>query len=375
MIRIKSYRLVPLLILVAVFILSTPLVSIAGNERGLQITLKSKIQLNQDAKNKLIGASRELVTKNFSADFARGIGGMAETKVLRQTAQGYVAETIVLNLLKNTYTAEMSRIEFSHEAGRTKLLNIQRNYQPRVTERPRMVAQDAKLQAEKQKLKILKARQVPQDPQKFNYGQAIKEAEAAEAREAHHSWWYARGLANTPCTDLALAVTATDYIHAIMSYAWGGSAAKRIGSASTKKEIMDFLKYDSSLLAWNNIGHGVTLKSGDPCYGLVQWDGAIYWDDFLLMDSSIGLYSSVSFMNSCNAFKKPISYYIWAKGPRTYIGGNINLPTFKSEYVAWYFWYYTLLARWPMATALTKGQQEWGFPVGTYGLRGDSGAF
>src|SRR5512136_2088391 len=118
----KPYQLISILMLVAAFILSTPLVSIAGPE--LKVTLKSKIQLNQDTQNKLIGASRELVTKNFSAELARGVGSIAETNVLRQTAQGYVAETIVLNLLKNTYTAEMSRIEFSHEAGKTKILKI-----------------------------------------------------------------------------------------------------------------------------------------------------------------------------------------------------------------------------------------------------------
>jgi len=358
---------------VAVFILSTPLVSIAGQE--LRVTLKSKIQLNQDTQNKLIGASRELVTKNFSTDFARGIGSMAETNVLRQTAQGYVAETIILNLLKNTYTAEMSRIEFSHEAGKTKLLSIKRNYQPRVTKRPKMVAADAKLQAEKQKLNIHKAGPVPSDPRQFKVDALIREAEQAEAREAHHSWWYARGLANTPCSWFPSAVATTDYIHAVMSYKWGGSAAKRKGVESTKSEIMDFLKNDSYLLAWNNIGHCVTGASGTPCYGLVQGDATIYWDDFLLMVPAKGLYWSVSLVNSCNSFKNPMNEFIWYKGPRTYIGGNINLPVGTSEPVDSHFWYYTLLVRWPMATALTKAQQDLGFPVGTFGLRGYSGVF
>ena len=371
----KPYRLFSILILVAAFILSTPLVSVAQKGPDLNVTLKSKIQLNQETQNKLIGASRELITKNFSADFARGIGSRAETNVLRQTAKGYVAETIVLNLLKNTYTAEMSRFEFSHEEGKTKLLNIKRNYQPSVTERPKMVAADEKLRVEKEKLNVFKAGKVPDDPRQFKTDALIKEAEAAEAREAHNSWWNARGLANTPCTEFPSAVAGTNNIHAVMYYRFGGSAAKRIGSASTKAEITDFLKNDAYLLAWNNIGHGVTSTSGKPCYGLVQKDATIWYYDFYSMVPARGLYGSVSLTNSCNSFKDPLNAYIWSRHPRTYIGGNINLPVGRSESAAYHFWYRTLLMRWPMATALTKAQQDLGFPAGTFGLRGYSGVF
>ena len=369
----KPYRLISILILATVFIFSAPLVSIAGEE--LTVKFKSKIQLNQETQNKLIGASRELITKNFSADLARGIRSQAETNVLRQTAKGYVAETIVLNLLKNTYTAEMSRLEFSHEAGQTKLLNIKRNYRPSFAERPKAIAADAKLQGEKQKLNIHKPGPVPGDPRQFKTDALIKDAEAAEAREAHHSWWNARGLSNTACDNFPSAVAATNNIHAVMNYKFGGSAAKRIGSASTEAEITDFLKNDSYLLAWNNIGHGVTGASGSPCYGLVQWGGTMWHNEIAAISPPRGLYWSVSLTNSCNSFKDPLNSAIWSRGPRTYIGGNINLPVGRSEAAAYHFWYYTLLTKWPMATALTKAQQDLGFPLGTFGLRGYNGVF
>jgi len=369
----KPYRLISILILAAVFILSAPLASIAGEE--LTVKFKSKIQLNQETQNKLIGASRELITKNLSADLARGIRSHAETNVLSQTAKGYVAETIVLNLLKNTYTAEMSRLEFSHEDGKTKLLNIKRNFRPSFAESMKAVAADAKLQGEKQKLNIHKPGPVPGDPRQFKLDALIREAEQAEAREAHHSWWNAKGLANTACDMFPSAVTYTNAIHAIMNYKFGGGAAKRIGAASTEAEITDFLKNDYALLAWNNIGHGVTSTSGTPCYGLVQWGGTMYWNEIAAMSPPRGLYWSVSLTNSCNSFKNPLNNAIWSRGPRTYIGGNINLPVGRSEQAAYHFWYYTLLSKWPMATALTKAQQDLGFPLGTYGLRGYNGVF
>jgi hypothetical protein len=369
----KPYRLISILILAAVFILSAPLVSIAGEE--LTVKFKSKIQLNQETQNKLIGASRELITKNFSADFARGIGSQAETNVLRQTAKGYVAETIVLNLLKNTYTAEMSKLEFSHEAGQTKLLNIKRNYRPSFAESMKAVAADAKLQGEKQKLNVFKASKVPDDPRQFKTDALIKDAEAAEAREAHHSWWNARGLANTHASSIPSAVAMTNNIHAVMYSRFGGSAAKRIGAASTEAEITDFLKNDAYLLAWNNIGHGVTGASGSPCYGLVQWGGTMWYNEIAAISPPRGLYHSVSLANSCNSFKNPLNAAIWSRLPRTYIGGNINLPIGNSETAAYHFWYRTLLLKWPMATALTKAQQDLGFPLGTFGLRGYNGVF
>ncbi len=374
MIHSKSYRRITILMLAAVFILSSPLVSIAAEE--VAVKFRSKIQLNQETQNKLIGASRELMTKNFSADFARGVRSHAETNVLRQTAKGYIAETIVLNLLKNTYTAEMSRLEFSHEDGKTKLLNINRNYRPSFAASIKAVAADAKLQGEKQKLNIHKAGKVPDDPRQFKLDALIIEAEQAEAREKHHSWWPAKGLANTACDMFPSAVTYTNAIHAVMYHKFGGYAAKRIGAASKDAEITDFLKNDYALLAWNNIGHGVTAaKNGEPCHGLSQWDGTMWWNEIAAISPPKGLYGSVSLTNSCNSFKNPLNNAIWSRGPRTYIGGNILLPVGRSEQAAYHFWYRTLLMKWPMATALTKAQQDLGFPAGTFGLRGWGGAF
>ncbi len=61
--------------------------------------------------------------------------------------------------------------------------------------------------------------------------------------------------------------------------------------------------------------------------------------------------------------------------PRTYIGGNINLHVNKSEFVAQNFWSYVLEKGKTMRWALEQAQKDKGYPVGTYGLRGDEGLF
>ena len=93
------------------------------------------------------------------------------------------------------------------------------------------------------------------------------------------------------------------------------------------------------------------------------------------MNPGIGLYHAVALTNSCKSFRQPLNNYIWYRQPRTYIGGNINLPVGRSEQTAYHFWYYTLKLNWPMGTALTKAQTDLGFPVGTFGLRGYNGVF
>jgi hypothetical protein len=374
--RTNRLLLLAITVLAAVFMLAQTVS--AADLRAPQVSLRSKVQLNQADHTKILNASKALLSQHFSAEMARSVETRADTNVLQKTAQGYVAESIVLNLNKANYTAEMSRIEFAEEGGQTKVKKIEKNYRPSFAQNPQALPPNQQLQSQKQKLNVFKAGQVPADVTKFNAAGLVKQAEEAEARERHHSWWPARALSNTSAPEFPSAVQYTSWIHSVMYYRFGGSAAKRIGTDSSKAEIMNFLGKDYNLLAWSNIGHGVTSSpNGSPCYGLVQSGGTIWYHDFTsaAMAPYAGIHGAVALTNSCNSFKDPLNIYIWSRGPRTYIGGNILLPVGRSEQTSYRFWYYSLLLKWPMATALTKAQQDLGFPVGSFGLRGYTGVF
>lgn len=319
----------------------------------LQTVIKpGAVSLNAQAQQQLLSASRDLVQQNFSAELGRGISSRAETKVLRSTAQGYVAETIVTNLRRDTYTAEMSRIEFAFEGGKARVLRVDKNYLPQVSISPKPVAKNANLENIKRAIAQMTA--LPQQPPG------------------------PKGLTNTPCTEFASAVAATNAIHNTFSQRFGAARAEKlIGDTSTKQAVLNRLQNDESLLAWNNVGHGVTSSvNGSPCYGLVQWNHqTITAQEFSTLNPYKGLYYCVALTNSCNSFKDPLAGAIWSRGLRTYIGGNINLPVARSEYTAQNFWAYTLASNMTMAAALAKAQQDKGFPVGTFGLRGDTGLF
>jgi hypothetical protein len=374
----KSNRIISMIIvLVAAFILAQAVPAGAGAPPD--VALRSKVQLNQAEQTGALNASKTLLQQNFGAEMAQNVETRADTNITRRTSNGYEGEMLVLGLEKANYTARMSRVEFAVEGGQTKLKGVQKNYSPSFNQAPAPVPSNPQLQANKGKLNINKAGAAPADIRQFNAGALIKQAEEAEAREPHHSWSAVRGLANTSAPEFPSAVTYTNYIHAIMSYRWGGSAAKRIGTASSKAEINDFLGKDYNLLAWNNIGHGVTggTATNPLCYGLVQSGGTLWYYDFTstAMNPGIGLYHAVALTNSCKSFRQPLNNYIWYRQPKTYIGGNINLPVGTSEQVAYHFWYYTLLQNMPMGAALVKAQADLGFPVGTFGLRGYTGVF
>jgi hypothetical protein len=326
--------------------------TMTGSVRLEHVLKPGSVRLSSEAQEKILSASRRLVQENLSTELGRGISSRAETHVLRTTPQGYVAETIVLSLLKDFYRAEMSRIEFAFEEGKTRVLRVDKIYRPQVAISAIPVVKNATL--EKLKKNIAHLTPLPQEPPG------------------------PKGLANTACSNFPSAVTATDGIHTTFSQRFGAARAEKlIGNASTKTAVLNRLQNDEALLAWNNIGHGVTSETdGDPCYGLVQWNHqTITPQEFSTLNPYKGLYYCVAFTNSCNSFKDPLAAAVWSRGLRTYIGGNINLPVARSEYSAQNFWTYTLANNMTMAAALTKAQQDKGFPIGTFGLKGDTGLF
>jgi hypothetical protein len=361
-------------LLVAILILGQTVPAVAGPPN---IALNSKIQLNQAEHAAALGASQALLQQHFAADIAQNLATRADTNIIRRTPNGYEAEMLVLGLEKATYTAKLSRVEYSVEGGQTKVKGIQKNFAPSFNENPPLVAANAQVQESKNKGNIVKFSGKAPEMNQFNHAAIHQQALQAEAAEPHHSWWAAKGLSNTSANEFPSAVTYAQQIYNLMYYRFG-SAALRIGPQSTKGEITDFLGKDYNLLAWSNIGHGVTnAPNGSPCYGLVQKDATIWYSDFVgaAMAPYIGIYHAVALTNSCNSFKNPLNAYIWSRSPKTYVGGNILLPVGNSEKCSYHFWWYTLISRLPMATALAKAQADIGFPAGTFGIRGYVGVF
>lgn len=351
----------------------------------LTLELKSEKPISRELATGLQSASAQVVEKFVLPRMApaasqKAVSISAETSVLAEAPGGGKAETLVLLLLKDTFTAEPALATYDVVGGQAQNVQVTYPYAIKTPVRfvePRLMATPQAQMDEKARQVMLKAvGVVPQDPAQFNYDAYLPQAEQAEKAQKHNSWWNAKALSNTACNTFPSAVNATNQIYSIFYYA-GLPAARRIGPESTKSEINDFLYKDNYLLAWSNIGHGVTNASnGQPCYGLAQWGGTQWWNEFLSSSGwpAKGILWSVCFTNSCNSYMDPLKRSIKYHYPRTYIGGRILLPVNRSEWVDRDFWYRALLLRQPMSTALQTSSAAHGL-VGAFGLDGYTGSF
>jgi hypothetical protein len=314
----------------------------------------SAIKLERSVEQQILAVTRDLVTKRLGAKLDRSISSRAETKILQKLPKGFLAEAIVQTLRKDVFSAEMARIQFKFIDGKAVEVNVNEDFQPAAGKTPASAPKNVDL--EKSKNKLLAQGIISQAGASLPLG--------------------AVALANTYCGSIDSAVSATNNIYETFRKRFGDSVQKRIGDESTEGEILKFLQNDSNLLAWNNIGHASTASSsGRPCYGLLQADDTITDEEFTSLTPSQGLYSAVVLTNSCNSFKDPLAAAIWSRGTRTYIGGNILLPIGRSEPVDELFWENILIKNMTMAAALDDAQQQKGFPIGTFGLKGDTGVF
>jgi hypothetical protein len=178
----------------------------------------------------------------------------------------------------------------------------------------------------------------------------------------------AKGLANTAYPEVVTADEATDQVHALFLLALG-SAQKLVGpSESSKDNVLNYLRNDGDLIAWNNIGHGNTST-------LFQNGSNIYDTDISGGTSSFrGLSNCVCLVNACQTFRDPLKAAIIGRGPRTYIAGVVNLPMVTSEGSNPNFWYKALFLAKPMSVAYTETNNEAGLN-GYWGFWGDSGIF
>jgi|GEM_PF-2119703 len=177
-----------------------------------------------------------------------------------------------------------------------------------------------------------------------------------------------KGLANTAYPEVVTAEEATDQVYTLFLLALG-TARKLVGPAeSSKDNVLDYLRNDDNLIAWNNVGHGNTstlfqngtnILSGDISGGASPFKG---------------LSNCVCLVNACKTFNDPLKAAIIGRGPRTYIAGVINLPMVTSEGSNPNFWFKVLFQGKTMSVAYNETNNEAGLN-GYWGFWGDSGVF
>jgi len=178
----------------------------------------------------------------------------------------------------------------------------------------------------------------------------------------------ARGLANTAYPEVVTAKDATDQVHIIMNAALG-SAGKLIGpTQSSKNALLNWLRNDGNLVAWNNIGHGNSST--------LFMNGSQIGSGDLTPSPNVlkGLNGCVCLVNSCQTFKDPLKAAIISNNPRVYIAGVVNLPMVTSEGSNPNFWFKTLILHKPMSVAYTETNTASGL-TGYWGYWGDPGKF
>ncbi len=178
----------------------------------------------------------------------------------------------------------------------------------------------------------------------------------------------AKGLANTAYPEVVTAEEATHQVHILMQFALG-SASKLIGpTQSSKNKVLNYLKNDGNLVAWNNIGHGspstlyqngTNITSGDISPSATLFHG---------------LNGCVCLINSCQTFHDPLKAAILTHNPRVYIAGVLNLPMVTSEGSNPNFWFKTLFQHKPMSVAYNETNNESGL-TGYWGYWGYTGPF
>lgn len=303
-----------------------------------------KIALQQTERQQLNTATHQLINQNFGSRLNSSSSIQSLVNVVGRTGNKLNAEALIVFRAKNTYTANISKLQYEVEGSTAILKNKIDNYVPMQTIvaptslNPELIQQKAALIKD---LKII----LP-------------------------GLLGPKALANTSAPEFPTAVTGTNNVSAIFRQAFGDAyTSTKIGNTSTKTAILDILKNSPNLLAWNNIGHG------NPS-SIVQWDSPIFAGDFSSTINFKGLYKAVVLINSCNVCASPYSLRnaIWQHQPRTYIGGMVSLPVGPSESVDVAFWNKTLLQNKLMAVALSEASALYG-QSGKFCLNGYNGTF
>jgi hypothetical protein len=238
----------------------------------------------------------------------------------------------------------------------------------RVTTRPPLGAQSAQnlAQAKRDKYQLATATTLKISA-KYREFRAAPIYEIAKEFGGVISALMPKGLANTAYPEVVTAEEATNQVQIIMQTALG-TARKLVGAAeSSRDNVLNYLKTDTNLVAWNNIGHGNTAT-------IFQNGTNIGAADFAPAGDFRGLSGCVCLVNSCQTFNDPLKAAILACAPRVYIAGVINLPMVTSEGSNPNFWWKTLIEHKAMSVAYSETNTASGLN-GYWGFWGDNGIF
>ncbi len=171
-------------------------------------------------------------------------------------------------------------------------------------------------------------------------------------------------IAATPVPDIASAKNAVNTLHQMAVNA-GLNSKKLLGSSATVANYKNYLK--SGVKGFVNVGHG------NPS-GIVLHDGALRANWFQGI-SNKALKPAVVYFNSCQVCNDPLKSAVIHAGARTFIGGIVNLGIGSSEEVCKCFWQQALTSIRCMGDILRKCEKDKYPTQGAHGIVGNSGPF
>jgi len=336
------------------------------------VSVEKGVKAPTKAQNEIKGITKDLILKNFKADMGKSSMVLGETKILSEIKGGFRCETRATFLYKKTYTAVMNLIRWNYVRGGSENVRTKRNYIPeseqglKSKKGPKPTKQIGNKDKASKSLRAAKGKaEGPVDAIKTK---AKTDAAQLKAKTVKTPWYkQAKGFANCPVdSGYADAWSLTYYIAYVMHWKTGKGYYAR-GAPASVGNNMNVFNQGTSLLYYNNIGHGCPS-------GLVMSNGWIYASSINYPPYRWGIVGAVVLVNSCNSYKTPLrwSFYPnnWAK---VYISGKTPLYVSRSEWVDAWFWYYGLgqhkKANVALALGISWATSNKGYP-GTFGITG-----
>jgi hypothetical protein len=133
--RKATSKIIALIIVVTGMSIAIPDMSFAAKGDTsmvpINVQVKAPFPISSDLQSKLITITKDLIRKNFSGILAKSYSSDAETNILEKSSKGYIVEVRVISLFKETFTAQMSRMEFAYEDDQVSLRTVEPSFQPK----------------------------------------------------------------------------------------------------------------------------------------------------------------------------------------------------------------------------------------------------
>lgn len=97
----------------------------------ITVTVEAPFPIEEKLREKLIQVSQDIVREKLSDILIKSVSANAQANIIKRTSKGYIVEILVMSLFKETFTAQMSRIEFAYEDGKVTIFNVEQSYQPK----------------------------------------------------------------------------------------------------------------------------------------------------------------------------------------------------------------------------------------------------